>query len=58
MTLGWIYRFSKRTELVVAYYKMDNKLNGQYSTGPAVNAVQVAPGADTTGAGVGLIHFF
>ena len=58
MTLGWIYRFSKRTELVIAYYKMDNKLNAQYSPGPAVNAVSVAPGADTTGAGVGLIHFF
>ena len=58
MTLGWIYRFSKRTELVIAYYRMDNKLSGQYSPGPAVNAVSVAPGADTTGAGVGLIHFF
>ena len=58
MTLGWIYRFSKRTELVIAYYRMDNKYAGQYSTGPAVNAVSVAPGADTTGAGVGLIHFF
>ena len=58
MTLGWIYRFSKRTELVVAYYKMDNKYAGQYSPGPMVNGASIAPGADTTGAGVGLFHSF
>ena len=58
MTLGYIYRFSKRTEGFVYYYRMDNKRSGQYSTGPAVNGVSVAPGADTVGAGVGMIHFF
>jgi predicted porin len=58
MTLGYIYRFSKRTEGFVMYYKMDNKRSAQYSPGPAVNAVSVAPGADTTAAGVGIIHFF
>ena len=58
MTLGAIYRFSKRTEVFAAYYRMDNKRNGTYSPGPMVNGSSIAPGADTTGAGVGIIHFF
>jgi predicted porin len=58
MTVGYIYRMSKRTELFIAAYKMDNKSNGTYSTGPFVNAVSIAPGADTTAAGVGMIHYF
>jgi predicted porin len=58
MTAGYIYRFSKRTEGFIYYYRMDNERNAQYSPGPAVNGVSVAPGADTTGAGVGMIHFF
>jgi predicted porin len=58
MTMGYIYRFSKRTEGFIHYYRMDNKRNAQYSPGPTVNAVSIAPGADTTGAGVGMIHFF
>ena len=58
MTLGYIYRFSKRTEGFIAYYRLDNKRNGQYSPGPAVNGASVAPGADTRAAGFGIIHFF
>jgi len=57
MTLGYIYRFSKRTEGYLAYYKMTNKENGMYSPGPVVGAV-IAPGADTTGFGGGLWHSF
>ncbi len=57
-TLGWIYRFSKRTEFVMSYYKMDNKLSGQYSPGPMVNAATIAPGADTQAFGLGLWHTF
>ena len=57
MTLGYIYRFSKRTEGYLAYYKMTNKENGMYSPGPSVGAV-IAPGADTTGFGGGLWHSF
>ena len=57
MTLGFIYRFSKRTEGYIAYYKMDNKQNGTYSPGPMLGA-SIAPGADTTGAGVGMWHTF
>ena len=58
MTLGYIYRFSKRTEGFIMYYKLDNKRNAQYSPGPMVNGASIAPGADTTAAGVGMIHFF
>ena len=57
MTVGYIYRWSKATEGFIAYYKMDNKSNGTYSTGPAVPAV-VAPGLDTEAWGVGMQHFF
>lgn len=57
MTLGYIYRWSKTTEGFIAYYKMDNKANGTYSTGPAVPAV-VVPGLDTEAYGVGMQHFF
>ena len=58
MTLGYIYRFSQRTEVFAMYYRLTNKENAQYSPGPAVNAVSVAPGADTHAFGVGMIHFF
>ena len=57
MTLGYIYRFSKRTEVFAAYYRMKNKANGTYSPGPFVAAAP-APGADTNAAGLGMIHFF
>ena len=55
--VGYIYRFSKRTEVLATYYKLTNKSSGTYSPMPAVGAT-VAPGADTTGAGVGIIHYF
>ncbi|MGZ5584568.1 MAG: porin [Usitatibacter sp.] len=58
MTLGFIYRFSKRTEVFAAYYRLNNKQNAQYSPGPTVSTAAVAPGADTVGMGVGMIHFF
>lgn len=57
-TVGYLYRFSKMTEGYVAYYKMDNKRNAQYSTGPTVSGSPVAPGADTDAFGVGLWHAF
>ena len=58
LTTGYIYRFSKRTEVFAMYYRMVNQESAQYSPGPAVNAVSVAPGADTRAYGVGMIHFF
>jgi predicted porin len=55
--LGWIYRFSKRTEVFATYYRLNNKPSGTYSPQPIVSA-PIAPGADTVAAGVGIIHFF
>ncbi len=58
VTLGYIYRFSKRTEVMASYYRLTNKENAQYSPGPTVSTAAVAPGADTSAFGVGIIHFF
>jgi len=58
LTAGYIYRFSKRTEVFAMYYRMVNQESAQYSPGPMVNAATIAPGADTTAYGVGMIHFF
>jgi predicted porin len=55
--VGWIYRFSKRTEVFATYYRLNNKASGTYSPQPIVGA-SIAPGADTVAAGVGIIHFF
>ena len=55
--MGYIYRFSRRTEGYLVYYKLDNKESGTYSPQPVVVG-GVAPGADTIGAGVGLIHYW
>ena len=58
LTAGYIYRFSKRTEVFAMYYRLNNKESAQYSPGPMVNAATIAPGADTQAYGVGMIHFF
>ena len=58
LTTGYIHRLSKRTEVFAMYYRMVNEASAQYSPGPAVNAVSVAPGADPRASGVGMIHFF
>lgn len=54
---GYIYRFSKQTEGFLFYYRLNNKQNGTYNIGPAV-AGAIAPGADVTGYGAGIQHFF
>jgi predicted porin len=56
-TLGYIYRFSKRTEIFATYYRIENRESGTYSAQPTVGG-PIAPGADTVGAGVGIIHYF
>ncbi len=55
--VGWIYTFSKRTEVYVTYYRLNNKASGTYSPQPIVGA-SIAPGADTVASGVGMIHYF
>jgi predicted porin len=58
MTIGWIYRFSKRTEVFATYYKIKTDSASQYTVQPVIGNSPMAPGADTTGAGVGMIHYF
>ncbi len=58
MTLGYIYRFSRRTEAFAMYYRLNNKESARYSPGPTVSTLAVAPGADTVAFGLGMIHFF
>ena len=55
--VGYIYRFSKRTEGFLYYYKLDNKESGTYATSVFIVGAP-APGADATGYGAGLQHFF
>jgi predicted porin len=54
---GWVYTFSKRTQAIATYYRVNNKTSGTYATQPTAGAA-VAPGAETMGFGVGLAHFF
>ena len=58
LTLGYIYRFSRRTEVFAMYYRVNNRDSAQYSPGPTVSGAIVAPGADTVAYGFGIIHFF
>jgi predicted porin len=55
--LGFIHRFSKRTEIYAVYYRLENRESGTYSPQPIVGGT-LAPGADTVSAGVGLLHYF
>ena len=57
-TVGYIYRFSPRTEVFIAYYRMTNDKSAQYSPGPTVSGNPVAPGADTSAGGAGIWHAF
>lgn len=56
-SVGYVYRFSKRTEIYAVYYRLTNKESGTYSPQPVVGGA-IAPGADTQAAGVGLLHYF
>ena len=58
LTLGYIYRWSARTEGFIAYYRLNNKESAQYSPGPTVSTAPVAPGADTSAGGIGISHYF
>jgi predicted porin len=59
LTIGYIYRLSRRTELFVIAYRLQNKENAQYGTSPVVAASGLtAPGSDTKGVGTGIFHTF
>jgi predicted porin len=54
-TLGYVYSFSKRTDVYAAYFEVDNDRSAQYGVG---FFQPVAPGADTRGFGLGILHSF
>jgi predicted porin len=54
-TLGYVYSFSKRTDVYAAYFEVDNDRSAQYGVG---FFQPVAPGADTRGIGLGILHSF
>ena len=53
--VGWSYSLSKRTEVYGAYFQVINNTSAQYTTLPPLFA---APGADTRGADIGVMHSF
>jgi hypothetical protein len=57
-SIGYIQRLSKRSELFAVFYGINNEASGTYGTQPTVGAAAIAPGADTRGLGVGMIHYF
>lgn len=55
-TAGWLYAFSRRTELYAVGQRLSNREAATYATLPALSGAP--PGARYTGYGVGLNHFF
>jgi predicted porin len=53
--VGWSYSLTKRTEVYGAYFQVINDASAQYTTLPPLFA---APGADTRGADIGVMHSF
>jgi predicted porin len=59
ITLGYLYRFSRTTDLFIAGYRITNKGSSSYVTSPPLGAPAVAgAGADLEAIGIGLIHQF
>jgi predicted porin len=56
VTLGYEYTLSKRTALHAYVTHLDNEANGAYDF--AINSLEAAPGANLTGAALGLRHAF
>lgn len=56
-TLGYGYSLSKRTDLFAAFYSIDNNQSASYGGILPVTPVP-APGADTRGLGLGMVHLF
>lgn len=56
VTAGWLYAFSKRTEVYVVAQWLKNEPSATYGTLPPLAAP--VPGARYTAAGVGMSHFF
>jgi predicted porin len=57
MTLGYLYRFSRDTDVYAVGYQVLNKNSASYTPFPP-NDPQPAPGANVRSIGVGILHHF
>src|SRR5678815_1358766 len=56
VTLGYIYRFSRNTDIFAYAFRITNSKSGQY-TSPNLQGV-AAPGADAEAIGISIVHQF
>jgi predicted porin len=57
MTLGYLYRFSKDTDVYAVAYQVVNKNAAAYTPFPPIDP-QPAPGANVRSIGIGVLHHF
>jgi hypothetical protein len=55
-SVGYSYRIAKTADVFASYYELRNDRSASYSAFPGFGAV--APGADTRGAGIGILYTF
>jgi predicted porin len=58
LALGYIYRFSKNTDIWLTAYLLTNDSSSSYTQSPGLGGVPTAPGADIQGIGIGFLHNF
>jgi predicted porin len=54
--LGYLYRFSKDTDIYAVFYRITNGASAAHVTSPALGTMGV--GADVTSFGIGMLHSF
>jgi predicted porin len=57
MTLGYLYRFSRDTDIYAAAYQVLNKNSAAYTPFPPIDP-QPSPGANVRSIGIGMLHHF
>jgi predicted porin len=57
MTLGYLYRFSRDTDVYAVAYQVVNENSASYTPFPPIDP-QPTPGADVRSIGVGMLHHF
>jgi predicted porin len=57
-TLGYVYRFSKNTDIWLSAYRITNNESASYTQSPGIGGVPTAPGADIEAIGIGYLHQF
>lgn len=57
LTLGYLYRFSKDTDVYAAAFQVINEASATYTPFPPIDPVPT-PGADVRSFGIGMLHHF